>query len=149
VGALQGVRLREGRGSGVWAARNGQGGAGAASACIVGAKSTTCARMVGEDRTDRQGPQVSGRERASERAAPTGGTRLAERERATCAQARETTPIGRVQMAEGDGTRGGGGEWVAWAKRPGKGGSRASFYFFIPNFLIPFSFIFFFLIQTQ
>jgi hypothetical protein len=45
-----------------------------------------CARTVGEDGTDMRGPVVSGTERASERAAPTGGTGLAERERATGAR---------------------------------------------------------------
>jgi hypothetical protein len=45
----------------------------------------------------------------------------------------------------GRGRTRGRGKWVAWAERPGMGGSQASFYFsFIPNFLIPFSFIFLF-----
>ena len=42
----------------------------------------SCARTVGEDGTDRRGPQVSGRECASERAAPVGWARLVVREKA-------------------------------------------------------------------
>jgi hypothetical protein len=46
-----------------------------------------CARTVGEDKTNRWGPWASGRARASERAAPIGGTRLEEGDGATGARA--------------------------------------------------------------
>jgi hypothetical protein len=51
---------------GVRAFRNGRGGAGAASTCVMGTESTTCAWTFGDDKTDRQGP-TNQRERARER----------------------------------------------------------------------------------
>jgi hypothetical protein len=48
-----------------------------------------CARAVGENGTDRRGPRVRGRGRASARAAPLGWTHRVEREKGERACARE------------------------------------------------------------
>jgi hypothetical protein len=64
----------------VWAARKGRGGAGAASACVVGAESTTCAQVVRVDGWGGTGliggahGSVGGNARASTQAAPTDRT---------------------------------------------------------------------------
>jgi hypothetical protein len=117
-------------------------------------------RTVGEDGTDRQGPRVSGREHVSEWAMTTRRTHRAERVKGKRAREGEGIGTDRVgplsreravaRMREGrrrhagprwqrEIARAGKGKWAAWAERPGKGGSRASFYFsFILNFLIIF-----------
>ena len=75
------------------------GGAVAASACVMGAESTTCAescaRMVREDGTNRQGPRVSRRGHTSERVALTRQTHQVEREKGK--RARGSTLIGRTR----------------------------------------------------
>jgi hypothetical protein len=88
VRALQGVRVREGEREWVWAARNGRGGAGAASACVVGVVPTACARVVRVDGwgdgSDRWGPRASGRERANGRSALIGQTHRTEGKVGAC-----------------------------------------------------------------
>jgi hypothetical protein len=145
AGALQGVRVREGRGSGVRATRNGGGGAGVALAYVVGAESTTCVRVLRADGwgdgSDRQGPRVNGRERVNGQSALTGRTHLTEGEagaRERGDQHRQAGPTGndrRQRVLERDlvgadkasplgrGEHGGG--WASWAERPMKRGSWA------------------------
>jgi hypothetical protein len=65
-GSIAGARMREEESEwGFGPLEMPGGGAVAASACVVGAKSTMCMRVVGDDGTDRRGPWVSGRGQAS------------------------------------------------------------------------------------
>jgi hypothetical protein len=96
-----------GRESGVQAARNGWGGAGTASACVVGAKSTTCARLMrangwgtsltgGDHEPAREGARAGGQPRQTGPAA----------QREDRARTRGSAPTGQPHQAEGERERG-------------------------------------------
>jgi hypothetical protein len=134
----------EGEGVGVRAARNGRGGAGAASVCVVGTESTVCTRTVGDDKTDRQGPRARGRGRARERAALTGGTELAEGDGATGACGGKRNDADRRVPPRTEKERGRAGAiWADWAEKDEGEGVLGCFgLFFYSEISIPFSFYF-------
>jgi hypothetical protein len=64
----------------------------------------SCVRTIGGDGIDRRGPWASGRERASEQAAPTSRTGLSEGDGATGMHGRRgTAPTSGSYRAEGEG----------------------------------------------
>jgi hypothetical protein len=100
----------------------------------------SCMRMVREEKTDRRCPRTSGRGRTSERAAPIGGTELAEGYGATGALAgeRNDTDWRVPPRRESAGAR-----VRAGPKRPRERASWAVLGFsFILKFLFPFLFYF-------
>jgi hypothetical protein len=87
------------------AARNGWGGAGVASVCVVDVESMACAQVVRTngwgDGSDRRDPWVSGREYVNGRSALTGRTHW-QRDRNGRARAGWLAPTGRARLVDGE-----------------------------------------------